>query len=91
MDIRASNNIVHIWTCSDSCYALMELINYLSSDGDFAGSSDVKQPSRAETPVSVVSATSYRILVILKIVIEILEYYFLVCLLVFAVCHLFVT
>jgi len=56
MDIRASNNIVHIWTCSDSCYALMELINYLSSDGDFADSTDeMKQPpSRDETPVSVV-------------------------------------
>jgi len=54
MDIRASNNIVHIWTCSDSCYALMELINYLGRDGDFSGSCDAKEPSRAETPVSVV-------------------------------------
>ena len=56
MDIRASNNIVHIWTCSDSCYALTELINYLSSDGDYAGSPDMKQPSRADTPVSLVCA-----------------------------------
>jgi len=63
MDIKASNNIVHIWTCSDSCYALMQLINYLSSDGDFAGSSDVKQPSRAETPVSMVFATNYSVLI----------------------------
>ena len=55
MDIRASNNIVHIWTCSDSCYALMELINYLSNDGDFAGSVDeTMQSSRADTPVSMV-------------------------------------
>jgi len=55
MDIRASNNVVHMWTCSDSCYALMSLINYLSSDGDFVGSVDeTRQPSRAETPVSVV-------------------------------------
>jgi len=56
MDIKASNNIVHIWTCSDTCYALMELINYLSSDGDFADSTDMKQPSRAETPVPLVCA-----------------------------------
>jgi len=54
MDIRASNNIVHIWTCSDSCYALMELINYLSCDRDLDGSSDMKQLSRTETPVSLV-------------------------------------
>jgi len=39
----------------------MELINYLSSDGDFAGSSSVKQPSRAETPVSLVCATNFRV------------------------------
>jgi len=33
----------------------MELINYLSSDGDLAGSVDeMKQTTRAETPVSVV-------------------------------------
>jgi len=57
MDIRASNNIVHMWTCSDSCYALMELINYLSCDGDFDSSTDMKQPSRAETPVSLVCVT----------------------------------
>lgn len=55
MDIRASNNIVHIWTCSDSCYALMALINYVSGDGDLVCSTDdIKQPSRADTPVSVV-------------------------------------
>jgi len=57
MDIRASNNIVHIWTCSDSCYALMELINYVSSDGDFAGAADMKQQSRANTPLPQVTLT----------------------------------
>jgi len=35
----------------------MELINYLSSDGDFAASSDTRQPSRAETPISVVCSS----------------------------------
>jgi len=61
MDIRASNNIVHIWTCSDSCYALMELINYVSSDGDFTGAADMKQQSRANTPLPQVTLTDFHL------------------------------
>ena len=34
LDLRASNNIVHIRTCSDTCSALAELIKYIASDGD---------------------------------------------------------
>lgn len=34
IDLRASNNIVHIRTCSDSARALMQLITYFASDGD---------------------------------------------------------
>ena len=54
MDIRACNNIVHVWTCSDSCYALTELINYVSRDGDVTQSADVncqqpQQSSRDDT------------------------------------------
>lgn len=35
VDLRASNNVVHIRTCSDSFKALCRLINYVASDGDF--------------------------------------------------------
>ena len=33
-DLRASNNILHVRTCSDSCRALADLIKYMASDGD---------------------------------------------------------
>ena len=33
-DLRASNNIVHVRTCADSCHALGEFINYYANDGD---------------------------------------------------------
>lgn len=35
VDLRASNNKVHVRTCADSFKALCRLINYLASDGDF--------------------------------------------------------
>ena len=34
LDLRASNNIVHVRTCSDTCSALSELIQYMADDGD---------------------------------------------------------
>ncbi|KAK4884514.1 hypothetical protein RN001_000785 [Aquatica leii] len=34
IDLRASNNIVHIRTCADSGRALTQLITYFASDGD---------------------------------------------------------
>ncbi|CAH1999640.1 unnamed protein product [Acanthoscelides obtectus] len=34
IDLRASNNIVHIHTCADSARMLMQLIKYFASDGD---------------------------------------------------------
>lgn len=34
IDLRASNNIVHIRTCSDTARALMQLITYFATDGD---------------------------------------------------------
>lgn len=34
VDLRASNNILHVRTCSDSCRALMQLLTYFASDGD---------------------------------------------------------
>lgn len=34
VDLRASNNVLHVRTCSDSGRALMQLLNYIASDGD---------------------------------------------------------
>ncbi|XP_071542076.1 autophagy-related protein 2 homolog A [Panulirus ornatus] len=34
IDLMASNNVIHIRTCADSCKALLELLIYLASDGD---------------------------------------------------------
>lgn len=36
VELRASNNIFHIRTCSDSCRALMQLLTYYAYDGDLA-------------------------------------------------------
>lgn len=34
VELRASNNVFHIRTCSDSCRALMQLLTYFAYDGD---------------------------------------------------------
>ena len=39
-DLRASNNIVHLRTCADSCHTLGEFINYYANDGDLVEESD---------------------------------------------------
>nr|XP_018917848.1 PREDICTED: autophagy-related protein 2 homolog B isoform X1 [Bemisia tabaci] len=36
IDLRASNNIVHVRTCSDSACILLQLLSYIASDGDIA-------------------------------------------------------
>ncbi|XP_014205961.1 autophagy-related protein 2 homolog B [Copidosoma floridanum] len=36
IDLRASNNVLHLRTCSDSCKALTQLLTYFASDGDLA-------------------------------------------------------
>ncbi|XP_074651009.1 autophagy-related protein 2 homolog B-like [Tubulanus polymorphus] len=36
IDLRASNNIIHIRTCSDSMRALLQLVQYVASDGDLS-------------------------------------------------------
>ncbi|KAK8735432.1 hypothetical protein OTU49_005389 [Cherax quadricarinatus] len=33
-DLLASNNMIHVRTCADSCKALLELLIYFASDGD---------------------------------------------------------
>lgn len=34
IDLRASTNVAHIWTCADSAKAVTELLMYFASDGD---------------------------------------------------------
>lgn len=36
VDLRASNNVLHVRTCSDSARALTQLLTYFASDGDLA-------------------------------------------------------
>lgn len=36
VDLHASNNILHVHTCSDSGRALIQLLTYFASDGDMA-------------------------------------------------------
>ncbi|XP_076284575.1 autophagy-related 2 isoform X1 [Lasioglossum baleicum] len=36
VDLRASNNVLHVRTCSDSGRALIQLLTYFASDGDLA-------------------------------------------------------
>jgi autophagy-related protein 2 len=39
VDLRASNNVLHVRTCSDSGRALMQLLTYFASDGDLTPNS----------------------------------------------------
>ncbi|XP_011503827.1 PREDICTED: autophagy-related protein 2 homolog A [Ceratosolen solmsi marchali] len=39
IDLRASNNVLHVRTCSDSGRALMQLLTYFASDGDMTPNS----------------------------------------------------
>ncbi|XP_031784416.1 autophagy-related protein 2 homolog A [Nasonia vitripennis] len=39
VDLRASNNVLHVRTCSDSGRALMQLLTYFASDGDLTSNS----------------------------------------------------
>ena len=50
VELRMSNNTVNIRTCSDSCSALLQLIQYISADGDLAPSYEQEEPDTAKTP-----------------------------------------
>ncbi|KAJ0049937.1 hypothetical protein NL108_005250 [Boleophthalmus pectinirostris] len=62
-ELRCSNNVVHIHTCADSCAALVNLLQYLVSQGDLHPPPRHASPTEiagqklplAETPVSVVA------------------------------------
>ncbi|XP_078034719.1 autophagy-related 2 isoform X1 [Augochlora pura] len=40
IDLRASNNVLHIRTCSDSGRALIQLLKYFASDGDLTSNTE---------------------------------------------------
>lgn len=46
-ELHCSSDIVHIRTCSDSCAALMNLIQYIASYGDLHVSSKAEEKTRA--------------------------------------------
>lgn len=47
INLRASNNIVNIHTCSDSGRALIELMTYFAQDGDLTASSETDEKSQS--------------------------------------------
>ncbi|XP_014663890.1 PREDICTED: autophagy-related protein 2 homolog B-like isoform X2 [Priapulus caudatus] len=49
VDMRASNNILHIRTCADSCIAMQRLLTYLAADGDLTGDSISTASSKVST------------------------------------------
>ena len=40
LDLKASNNVLHVRTCSDSIKMLLELLTYVARDGDLADNKD---------------------------------------------------
>jgi len=45
-----SNNTVNVRTCSDSCSALLQLIQYIAADGDLVPSYEPEEPDAAKAP-----------------------------------------
>lgn len=50
VDLRASNNVVHIRTCSDTARTLMQLITYFATDGDLVQKDQSLVSSEQSTP-----------------------------------------
>nr|CAD7205087.1 unnamed protein product [Timema douglasi] len=48
VDLRASNNVLHVHTCSDSAKALTELLIYFSMDGDMLQSDSQRSRSNCD-------------------------------------------
>lgn len=46
-ELRCSNNVVHLHTCADSCAALVNLLQYLISQGD------LQPPPRHTSPTEI--------------------------------------
>ena len=45
-----SNNTVNVRTCSDSCSALLQLIQYIAADGDLVPSYEPEEPDATKAP-----------------------------------------
>lgn len=62
IDLVASNNVIHIRTCADSCKSLLELLIYLASDGDLTQEASLTTETTVippvTSPVSVASSPS---------------------------------
>lgn len=50
VELRMSNNAVNVRTCSDSCSALLQLVQYIAADGDLVPSYEPEPPDTAKTP-----------------------------------------
>lgn len=50
LELRMSNNIVNVRTCSDSCSALLQLIQYIAADGDLVPSYEPEVPDATKNP-----------------------------------------
>lgn len=60
VDLRASNNVLHVRTCSDSGCALMQLLTYIANDGDLQQPSNITQSSNTENiPTVPPTSTKY--------------------------------
>lgn len=49
VDLRASNNVLHVRTCSDSARLLTQLVKYLASYGDLGDTEPPPPPSPTPT------------------------------------------
>ncbi|KAK7082787.1 Autophagy protein [Halocaridina rubra] len=58
VDLVASNNVIHIRTCADSCKALLELLIYLASDGDLTKEASATTPPFSASPVPTTNVSS---------------------------------
>lgn len=57
VDLRASNNVLHVRTCSDSARLLAQLIVYLASYGDL-GDLSASEPPPSNTPTATATTTA---------------------------------
>ncbi|KYQ51543.1 Autophagy-related protein 2 like protein A [Trachymyrmex zeteki] len=59
VDLRASNNVLHVRTCSDSGRALMQLLTYIANDGDLQQPNSTINSSTESIPTVPPASTRY--------------------------------
>ncbi|XP_050712970.1 autophagy-related protein 2 homolog A-like [Eriocheir sinensis] len=62
IDLIASNNVIHIRTCADSCKALLDLMIYLAGDGDLTKDASEQIPCSDELAADTRSTTPTNVL-----------------------------